>query len=261
VSTLGRYRTQALRTQLSGWGGRAAIVVPALAVGAAAAFSTRAVPGVLAGVVLGAIGGFALLWQGATARGVRLALGAWGTDRGLAVVDPAPLPEHMRWIDSTDGRMGPGLAGPIAGGDGGVGHYTYTTGNGKDREDHPYTLAWTEIAARDGASVSLGPREFGSGLFNGLVGALSAWREVELESVDFERRFALWVSDGTDDLAVRRFFTPATIARCLDEPPAGRLEIGRGVLCLSLERHLLEPADLSGAATELERWADALRHR
>ncbi len=190
-----------------------------------------------------------------------MALEAWGGDRGLAVVDPAPLPERMRWIDSTDGEMGPGLAGPLAGAEGGIGHYTYTTGSGKDRQEHPYTLAWTEIGVRDAASVSLGPREFGSGLFNGIVGALSSWREVELESVDFEKRFALWVSDGTDDLAVRRFFTPAMIARCLDDPPAGRLEIGAGLLCLSLEDHLIEPDDLGYAAAELERWADSLRRR
>lgn len=261
MSTLGHYRRQALGTQLSGWGGRAAIIAPALVIGIAAAFSTRTVAGAIAGVVLGAVGGFALLWQGASARAVRLALEAWGKDRGLAVVDRAPLPERMRWIESTDGEMGPGLTGSIAGGAGGVGHYTYTTGSGKDRTDHPYTLAWTEIAVRPGASVSLGRREFGSGLFTGLVGALSAWREVELESVDFEKRFELWVSDGTDDLVVRSFFTPATIARCLDSPPAGRLEIGGGVLCLSLERHLLEPEDLTDAAAELERWAHALRRR
>ena len=114
---------------------------------------------------------------------------------------------------------------------------------------------------RDAASVSLGPREFGSGLFNGIVRALSSWREVELESVDFEKRFALWVSDGTDDLAVRRFFTPAMIARCLDDPPAGQLEIGAGLLCLNLEDHLIEPDDLGYAAAELERWADSLRRR
>ena len=158
-------------------------------------------------------------------------------------------------------RWGPGLAGTFAGGRGGIGHYTYTTGSGKERQDHPYTLAWTEIATRDAASVSLGPREFGSGLFNGVVGALSSWREVELESIDFEKRFALWVSDATDDLAVRTFFTPAMIARCLDHPPSGRLEIGAGVLCLSLQKHLIEPDDLGGAAAELERWADSLRRR
>ncbi|MDX6378753.1 MAG: hypothetical protein QOE98_3056 [Gaiellaceae bacterium] len=261
MSTLGRYRRQALANRLSGWGGRAAVIAPALVLGIGAAFATRTVGGTLAGVVLGAIAGFAVLWQLASSRAIRLALEAWGTDRGLAVADPAPLPERMRWIDSTDGEMGPGLTGPIAGGEGGVGHYTYTTGSGKDRTDHPYTLAWTEIAVRDRAAVSLGRREFGSGLFTGLIGALSAWREVELESVDFEKRFALWVSDETDDLVVRRFFTPAMIARCLDHPPAGRLEIGAGVLCLSLERHLLEPDDLTDAAAELERWADALRRR
>jgi hypothetical protein len=261
VSTLGHYRRQALGAQLAGWGGRAAIIAPAAVIGVAAAFSTRTAPGALAGVVLGAIGGFAFLWQAASARAVRLALETWGKDRGLVVVSPAPLPERMRWIDSTDGEMGPGLTGPFAGGDGGIGHYTYTTGSGKDRTDHPYTLAWTQIAVRDTSAVSLGPRELGAGLFDGIVGALSRWREVELESVDFEKRFALWVSDATDDLAVRRFFTPAMMARCLDDPPAGRLEIGDGVLCLSLERHLLEPDDLGDAADELERWADALRRR
>jgi hypothetical protein len=261
VSTIGHYRMQALRSQLDGWGGRAAVIAPALIFGIGAAFATQSVGGAIFGLLLGAIGGFALLWQGACTRAIRMALEAWGGERGLAVVDPAPLPERMRWIDSTDGAMGPGLAGPLAGAEGGIGHYTYTTGSGKDRQDHPYTLAWTEIGVRDAAAVSLGPREFGSGLFNGIVGALSSWREVELESVDFEKRFALWVSDGTDDLAVRRFFTPAMISRCLDDPPGGRLEIGAGLLCLSLEDHLIEPDDLGYAAAELERWADALRRR
>ena len=261
MSSLGRYRKQALRTRLSGWGGRAAIIAPALVLGGGAAFSTQAVAGALAGVVLGAIGGLAMLWQGACARAIRLALEAWGRDGGLAVIDPAPLPERMRWIDSTDGKMGPGLTGPLAGGAGGIGHYTYTTGSGKDRTHHRYTLAWTQIAVRDAASVSLGRRAFGTGPFNGLIGALSSWHEVELESVDFEQRFALWASDGTDDLVVRRFFTPAMIAQCLDHPPAGRLEIGSGLVCLSLQRHLIEPDDLAAAAAELERWADALRRR
>lgn len=261
MNTLGRYRVQALREQLSGWGGRGAVIGPALVLLIASAFATQSVVGAFWGGLLGVVGGFALLWHGAGQRAVRMALAAWGGERGLAVVDPAPLPERMRWIESTDGEMGPGLTGPFAGADGGIGHYTYVTGSGKDRTEHPFTLAWTDVGVRDGASVSLGPREFGAGLFNGLVGALSSWREVELESVEFERRFALWVSDGTDDVAVRRFFTPAMIARCLDQPPAGRLEIGGGLLCLSVLQHLVEPDDLGAAAAELERWADALRRR
>lgn len=198
MSTLGHYRMQALRSQLDGWGGRAAVIAPALVFGIGAAFATQSVGGAIFGLLLGAIGGFALLWQGACTRAIRMALEVWGAERGLAVVDPAPLPEWLRWIDSTDGEMGPGLAGPLAGDEGGIG---------------------TAIGVRAAASVSLGPREFGTGLFNGLVGALSSWREVELESVDFEKRFALWVADGMDDLAVRGFFTPAVIARCLDDPP------------------------------------------
>ena len=157
VSTLGHYRMQALRSQLDGWGGRAAVIAPALIFGIGAAFATQSVGGAIFGLLLGAIGGFALLWQGACTRAIRMALEAWGGERGLAVVDPAPLPERMRWIDSTDGEMGPGLAGPFAGAEGGIGHYTYTTGSGKDRQEHPYTLAWTEIGVRDAASVSLGP--------------------------------------------------------------------------------------------------------
>ena len=107
-------------------------------------------------------------------------------------------------------------------------------------------------------AAPLGPREIG-GLFDGILGAFSSWRELELESVEFERRFSLWVADRSDDLAVRRFFTPAVIVRCLDQPPAGRLEIGAGVLCLSVQRHLVEPDDLDGVAAELTRWATMLR--
>ena len=92
---------------------------------------------------------------------------------------------------------------------------TYTTGSGKDREEHPFTLCWTRVAAPDRpTAVSLGPRELG-GLFDGILGAFSSWHEVELESVEFEHRFSLWAADRSDELAVRRFFTPLMIARCI----------------------------------------------
>ena len=43
MSTLGHYRMQALRSQLDGWGGRAAVIAPALIFGVGAAFATRSV--------------------------------------------------------------------------------------------------------------------------------------------------------------------------------------------------------------------------
>jgi hypothetical protein len=212
-------------------------------------------------LAVGLVGTGSVLWSWAGREAIRRALQAWGTPRGLTPADPAPKPEGMKWVDGTRGKMGPGLTGPLAGADGGLGHFTYTTGSGKDREEHPFTLCWTRVAARDRATaVSLGPREM-AGLFDGILGAFSSWHEVELESVEFEHRFALWAADRSDELAVRRFFTPLMIARCIDEPPLGRLEIAAGVLCLSLATHLVEPAELDQAAAELERWALLLRER
>ena len=76
MSTLGHYRMQALRSQLDGWGGRAAVIAPALIFGVGAAFATQSVGGAIFGLLLGAIGGFALLWQGACTRAIRMALEA-----------------------------------------------------------------------------------------------------------------------------------------------------------------------------------------
>jgi hypothetical protein len=260
VSTLNRYRREATRARLRTRTGQALIAGPALLGLVVGALVTRSASGAFWMLLLGLFAGFAVIANRAAAEAVRRALGAWGEPRGLAVVSQAAKPRRMKWIDATRGKMGPGLTGPLAGAVGGLGHYTYTTGSGKDREEHPYTLAWTQVGVADATAVSLGPREMG-GLFDGIMGAFSSWHELELESVEFERRFSLWVADRSDATAVRRFFTPAVIVRCLEQPPAGRLEIGAGVLCLSVERHLVEPDDLDGVAAELARWATMLRMR
>jgi hypothetical protein len=261
VSSVDSFRLQAVKARLRGWRGKALVLGPPLVLLVVVGVAAQSPTAGIYALVLALLGTFGLLWSWAGREAIRRALAAWGTPRGLAAANPAPKPAGMKWVDGTRGKMGPGLTGPLAGGDGGLGHFTYTTGSGKDREEHPFTLCWTRVAAADQpTAVSLGPRELG-GLFDGILGAFSSWHEVELESVEFEHRFSLWAADRSDELAVRRFFTPLMIARCIDEPPLGRLEIAGGILCLSLATHLVEPGDLDQAAAELERWALLLRER
>jgi len=258
-STVDRYRREAVRARLANRWWLAFVVLPPLAalvtVGIAASSPTA---GIYA-MVVALLGTFGLVWWRAGVAAIRRALQAWGSGRGLTLADPAPKPAGMKWVDGVRGKMGPGLTGTLAGGDGGLGHFTYTTGSGKDREEHPFTLAWTRVGSGDlVTAVSLGPREL-HGLFDGILGAFSSWHELELESVEFDRQFSLWVADRSDDLAVRRFFSPAVIVQCLEQPPAGRLEIAAGILCLSVAGHQVEPEDLDAVAAELARWAGMLR--
>ena len=254
-----QYRREAVKQRLRTRTGKLLVLGPPLLALFVVGFATSS-PGAGAwALVLALLGTFGLVWSRAGSEAIRRALAAWGTPRGLTPANPAPKPAGMKWVDGTRGRMGPGLTGSLAGAEGGLGHFTYTTGSGKDREEHPFTLCWTRVGDGDlVTAVSLGPRELG-GMFDRIVGALSSWHELELESVEFDQRFSLWVADRSDDVTVRRFFTPLVIARCIDEPPLGRLEIAAGVLCLSLATHLVEPDDLDDAAAELERWALLLR--
>ena len=259
TSTVDRYRREAVRARLATRGGKALLVVPALVALFGIGFASESPTAGGYALVLVLLATFGLIWARAGTEAIRRALQAWGSGRGLTLADPARKPDGMKWVDATRGKMGPGLAGTLAGADGGLGHYTYTTGSGKNREEHPCTLAWSRVGTGDVVTaVSLGPRELG-GLFDGIVGAFSSWHELELESVEFGRQFSLWVLDRGDDVAVRRFFTPAMIVQCVDRPPAGRLEIAGGILCLSVERHLVEPEDLDDVAAELTRWAALLR--
>ena len=258
-STVDRYRREAVRARLATRGGKALLLVPALLALVGIGLASMSPTAGVYALVLVLLATFGLIWARAGTEAIRRALQAWGSGRGLTLADPAPKPAGMKWVDATRGKMGPGLTGILAGADGGVGHYTYTTGSGKNREEHPCTLAWSRVGAGDlVTAVSLGPREMG-GLFDGIVGAFSSWHELELESVEFDHRFSLWVADRSDDLAVRRFFTPSVIVQCLERPPAGRLEIAAGILCLSVARHLVEPDDLDAVAAELTRWAGMLR--
>ena len=258
-STVDRYRREAVRARLATRWGKALVFGPPLIAVAGIGYTAQSpTAGIYAGI-LALVGTFGLVWSLAGTAAIRRALAAWGEPRHLTPADPAPKPAGMKWVDAMRGKMGPGLTGTLAGGDGGLGHFTYTTGSGKDREEHPFTLAWSRVGAGDlVTAVSLGPREMG-GLFDGIVGAFSSWHELELESVEFDHRFSLWVADRSDDLAVRRFFTPSVIVQCLERPPAGRLEIAAGILCLSVARHLVEPDDLDAVAAELTRWAGMLR--
>ncbi len=261
MTSLRRHQNALLRESLRTTGGRAALALPALIGLAFGIASSAPADNIVLLTLGGALIGAVFVWARVRRRAVERALREWGTPLGLTYASRVTLPERTRWLRQTDGKTGVGLTGPLAGAAGGVCHYSYYTGSGKNREEHPATFAFTSIAASDGlASLSLGPRGGGS-LFDGLVGFLSSDREVEMESVEFETRFALWVADTTDEVALRRIFTPAVITGLIDDPPTGRLELAGPMLVTSFQQHLVEPADLDAIAAELERWATAVRPR
>jgi hypothetical protein len=255
VTTLGRHHNALLRQSVTTRSGRAALIVPGL-IGLAFGIASSAPADEVVLLTLGGgLIGLAFVWARVRRRAIELALREWGEPRGFAYEAKPELAARTRWLRQTDGKVGAGLTGPVAGGSGGICHYTYTTGSGKDRDEHPYTLAFAGFAPIPGLpSLSFGARGGGS-MFDGIVGFVSSDREVELESVEFEERFSIWVADETDDLAVRRLFTPAVMTRFLDAPPTSRLELAGPMLLIARDRHLVEPADLDEILAGLEQWA------
>jgi hypothetical protein len=71
------------------------------------------------------------------------------------------------------------------------------------------------------------------------------WQTVELESVEFNRRYLLAVLAGQDPGLVRELFSPALIAWLTREPPAGfSFELNQGNLTVALPGHLGDAAEL-----------------
>jgi hypothetical protein len=54
-----------------------------------------------------------------------------------------------------------------------------------------------------------------------LQGAMTPERPIELESVEFNKKFDLTIDDDADNVWIRRIFDPATIQECID----GRIDI------------------------------------
>jgi hypothetical protein len=136
-----------------------------------------------------------------------------------------------------------------------LGHYTYTditvrhdkNGTHRDREDHPFTIATTDVEAilQILPTLHLRPRgglfSFGSGWLR--TGGL---RSVETESVRFNERFQTWVRDEQDDLVVRRVLDPSVIDTLANHPLEFGVELSAGQLLVHIPGHCSDSGELDG---------------
>lgn len=98
----------------------------------------------------------------------------------------------------------------VSDGSGGMRTETYT-----EEVKHYHTVLRLSVGAVDGiTTMQLADR--GIGFLDRLKAALGPSREVETESVEFNRKFSLTVDDGGDQAAVLRIFTPALLVRLIN---------------------------------------------
>jgi hypothetical protein len=113
----------------------------------------------------------------------------------------------------------------VSDGSGGMRTETYT-----EEVKHRHTVLRLSVGAVDGiATMQLADR--GIGFLDRLKAAFGPSREVETESVEFNRKFSLTVDDVADQAAVLRVFTPALLVRLINgEFPQTTFQYERGAL-------------------------------
>jgi hypothetical protein len=113
----------------------------------------------------------------------------------------------------------------VSDGSGGMRTETYT-----EEVKHRHTVLRLSVGAVDGiATMQLADR--GIGFLDRLKAAFGPSREVETESVEFNRKFSLTVDDTADQAAVLRVFTPALLVRLINgEFPQTTFQYERGAL-------------------------------
>ena len=126
----------------------------------------------------------------------------------------------------------------------------------KQRRWVPYTVALTKAprAERFIPTLACRPRS-GLRVFEGVEDFLlhRGMVRVQLESVEFDERFELFVSEQHDANWVRQLFGPSFIVWLTHEPPEGfTFEYGGGTICASVEDH-------RNTAEELDALVDGLR--
>ena len=241
-----------------------AVVIGGLIAGAgigAAAAGPPGLAGGIGGALLG-LGGWALLVSRSARRHARSdAVAAWTTARSLT---PVPSPGYSDTPLLRNGyrrEYGAAYGGTVQGHPVTLFAFTYVTretrtttttdanGNTTTRTyqvdvDHDFTIC--RVALPHPAVDRLVLEQRGAlslRMFDRVASAATDGRTVELESVEFDKRYRLTVRDATDDVALRRVFSPATIVWLLDHGPA-RVELEGGALVVPIAGHTGDPDDL-----------------
>jgi hypothetical protein len=202
----------------------------------------------LIGAAAGPIAYYAYLRSQASSAAKTEVMGQWAAEHGWRYEPSPALPtdvafcrdkERMEASDGFEGQMC-GVAGLIfnftystfetrtrmvSDGSGGMRSETYT-----EEVKHRHTVLRLSVGAVDGIStMQLADR--GIGFLDRLKAAFGPSREVETESVEFNRMFSLTVDDGADQAAVLRIFTPALLVRLINgEFPQTTFQYERGAL-------------------------------
>jgi hypothetical protein len=157
----------------------------------------------------------------------------WAAERGWRYDPSPPLPDDVAFCrDKQRMQAADGFEGTMCGIPGRIFNFTYSTfetrtrtvsdGSGGVRTEtyteevkHRHTVLRLELGAIAGiTTMALADRSIG--FLEKLKAAFGPSRQVDTESVEFNRRFSLTVDDGADQVAVLRVFTPALLVRIID---------------------------------------------
>ncbi len=257
-------RRQHFRRALRGPGNGAVPVL--LAVGAVGGLLLLAFGAGFAGilVLVLALGTGGLLgwgaWQKARQRAEREWMDVWGARHGLGSYAMPKTPPKATPLLRESGRrwVANAVRGPIAADPSGVVcHYTRRVSNGKSSTDFPHTIVMLQLPATAAVLpvLSAYPRDVTGGLLDGLRGALTSRRVIELESVRLDGAFRIAVDDRQSDLSVRRLFTPAFMV-WLEELEGRdlRFELEAGTLVVAIPERSFDAERLDwllGAASRI----------
>lgn len=151
---------------------------------------------------------------------------AYAEPRGLHATGETPgigFPELPLLTRGDEQEINRSVSGSISGTTGVIAHYTYTVitvdseGNSQ-RNDYPHTVILLKLhptVADRFRGVFLSSRSILSGR---LFDAFTAYRHIELESAEFERRYTLRVDDQQDDIALYELMNPPFIQHLVEAP-------------------------------------------
>lgn len=221
--------------------------------GAVAALAGLAVAPVLivVGLVLAAAGPIAYylyLRSQASSAAKSQVMEQWASEHGWRYEPSPSLPRDVAFCrDKERMEAADGFEGEMCGVPGLIFNFTYSTfetrtrtvsdGSGGMRTEtyteevkHRHTVLRLTVGAASGLdTIQLADR--GIGFLDRLKATFGPSREVETESVEFNKRFSLTVNDHADQTAVLRVFTPALLVRLINgEFPQTTFQYERGAL-------------------------------
>jgi hypothetical protein len=206
------------------------VIGGALVGGAIGGFGYKELLGVIIGAVIGALlGGLIhriLVHTNAASAADQAYLKAWCAHHGMTVMGASPA--NGPYADSGHRqRTGIAVQGPLGGMNTLFYNFSYWTksGSGKNESEteHQFKIMRLTGVELPIARLTIHERGFLNrfSAIDKLQGAMTAERPISLESVAFNEKYDLTISDDADEIWIRRIFDPATIAAVIE----GRMHI------------------------------------